>query len=136
LNTVAQLRRTVGPLTVTHSGQLPSAPISFNLKPGVALGDSVNQIQNIKNEMRLPATLSTSFQGTAQAFQSSLQGLWLLLAVAILVIYIVLGVLYENFIHPITILSGLPSAGFGALLTLMLFKTPDDFRKLFKKRWS
>ena len=123
MNTVAQLRRTVGPLTVTHSGQLPSVTISFNLKPGVALGDSVNQIQNIKNEMRLPATLSTSFQGMTQAFQSSLQGLWLLLAVAILVIYIVLGVLYESFIHPITILSGLPSAGFGALLTLMIFKT-------------
>ena len=86
--------------------------------------------------MRLPATLSTSFQWAAQAFHSSLQGLWLLLAVAILVIYIVLGVLYESFIHPITILSGLPSAGFGALLTLMLFKTPDDFRKLFKKRRS
>jgi HAE1 family hydrophobic/amphiphilic exporter-1 len=123
LNTVAQLRRTVGPLTVTHSGQLPSVTISFNLKPGVALGDAVNQIQNIKNEMRMPATLSTNFQGAAQAFQSSLQGLWLLLAVAILVIYIVLGILYESFIHPITILSGLPSAGFGALLTLMLFKT-------------
>jgi len=123
LNTVAQLRRTVGPLTVTHSGQLPSVTISFNLKPGVALGDAVNQIQEIKNEMRMPATLSTNFQGTAQAFQSSLQGLWLLLAVAILVIYIVLGVLYESFIHPITILSGLPSAGFGALLTLMIFKT-------------
>jgi len=117
------LRRTVGPLTVTHSGQLPSVTISFNLKPGVALGDAVNQIQNIKNEMRMPATLSTNFQGAAQAFQSSLQGLWLLLAVAILVIYIVLGILYESFIHPITILSGLPSAGFGALLTLMLFKT-------------
>jgi hydrophobic/amphiphilic exporter-1 (mainly G- bacteria), HAE1 family len=123
LNTVAQLRRTVGPLTVTHSGQLPSVTISFNLKPGVALGDAVNQIQEIKNEMRMPATLSTNFQGTAQAFQSSLQGLWLLLAVAILVIYIVLGVLYESFVHPITILSGLPSAGFGALLTLMIFKT-------------
>jgi hydrophobic/amphiphilic exporter-1 (mainly G- bacteria), HAE1 family len=123
LNTVAQLRRTVGPLTVTHSGQLPSVTLSFNLKPGVALGDAVNEIQNIKNEMRLPVTLSTNFQGAAQAFQSSLQGLWLLLAIAILVIYIVLGVLYESFIHPITILSGLPSAGFGALLTLMLFKT-------------
>ncbi len=123
LNTVAQLRRTVGPLTVTHAGQLPSVTISFNLKPGVALGDAVNQIQDIKNELRMPATLSTNFQGTAQAFQSSLQGLWLLLAVAILVIYLVLGILYESFIHPITILSGLPSAGFGALLTLIIFKT-------------
>jgi HAE1 family hydrophobic/amphiphilic exporter-1 len=123
LNTVARLRRTVGPLTVTHAGQLPSVTVSFNLKPGVALGEAVDQIQNIKNELRMPATLSTSFQGTAQAFQSSTQGLWLLMAVAILVIYIVLGVLYESFIHPITILSGLPSAGFGALLTLMIFKT-------------
>jgi HAE1 family hydrophobic/amphiphilic exporter-1 len=123
LNTVARLRRTVGPLTVTHAGQLPSVTISFNLKPGVALGEAVEQIQNLKNEMRMPATLSTNFQGAAQAFQSSLQGLWLLLAVAILVIYIVLGILYESFIHPITILSGLPSAGFGALLTLMIFKT-------------
>jgi hydrophobic/amphiphilic exporter-1 (mainly G- bacteria), HAE1 family len=123
LNTVAQLRRTVGPLTVTHAGQLPSVTISFNLKPGVALGEAVDQIQNIKNELRMPATLSTNFQGAAQAFQSSTQGLWLLMAVAILVIYIVLGILYESFIHPITILSGLPSAGFGALLTLMIFKT-------------
>lgn len=123
LNTVAQLRRTVGPLTITHSGQLPSVTISFNMKPGVALGDAVNEIQNLKNELRMPATLSTSFQGAAQAFQSSLQGLWLLLAVAILVIYIVLGILYESFIHPLTILSGLPSAGFGALLTLMIFRT-------------
>src|SRR5262249_11842331 len=123
LNTVAQLRRTVGPLTVTHSRQLPPGALSLNLKHGRARGDAVNQIQEIKNEMRMPATLSTNFQGTAQAFQSSLQGLWLLLAVAILVIYIVLGILYESFIHPITILSGLPSAGFGALLTLMIFKT-------------
>jgi HAE1 family hydrophobic/amphiphilic exporter-1 len=123
LNTVARLRRTVGPLTVTHAGQLPSVTISFNLKPGVALGEAVNHIQDLKNELRMPATLSTNFQGAAQAFQSSLQGLWLLLAVAILVIYIVLGILYESFIHPITILSGLPSAGFGALLTLMIFKT-------------
>src|SRR5262249_35255100 len=116
LNTVPQLRRTVGPLTVTHAGQLPSVTLSLKSQPG----DAVNQIQNIKNEMRLPATLSTNFQGTAQAFQSSLQGLWLLLAVAVLVIYIVLGILYESFVHPITILSGLPSAGFGALLTLMI----------------
>jgi HAE1 family hydrophobic/amphiphilic exporter-1 len=123
LNTVARLQRTVGPLTVTHAGQLPSVTLSFNLKPGVALGEAVNRIQDLKNEMRMPATLSTNFQGAAQAFQSSLQGLWLLLAVAILVIYIVLGILYESFIHPITILSGLPSAGFGALLTLMIFKT-------------
>jgi HAE1 family hydrophobic/amphiphilic exporter-1 len=123
LSTVAQLRRTVGPLTVAHSGQLPAVTISFNLKPDVALGDAVNKIQEIKNELRMPDTLSTNFMGAAQAFQSSTQGLWLLLVVAILVIYIVLGILYESFIHPVTILSGLPSAGFGALLTLMIFKT-------------
>ncbi|MBO0800197.1 MAG: efflux RND transporter permease subunit, partial [Blastocatellia bacterium] len=123
LNTVAQLKRTVGPLTVNHAGQLPSVTVSFNLKPGIALGEAVNQIEAIKDEMHMPITLSTSFLGTAQAFQASLQGLWLLLAVAILVIYIVLGILYESFVHPLTILSGLPSAGFGALLTLMFFHT-------------
>jgi HAE1 family hydrophobic/amphiphilic exporter-1 len=123
LNTVAKLTRTVGPLTVTHAGQLPSVTISFNLKPGVSLGEAVQQIQNLATDLRLPATISTSFQGAAQAFQSSTKGLWLLLGVAILVIYIVLGILYESFIHPLTILSGLPSAGFGALVTLLIFKS-------------
>jgi HAE1 family hydrophobic/amphiphilic exporter-1 len=96
--------------------------VSFNLKPGVSLGDAVNQIEEIRR-IDLPATISTSFQGVAQAFQSSLQGLGLLLLMAILVIYMVLGILYESFIHPLTILSGLPSAGFGALLTLLIFHT-------------
>ena len=122
LNAVARLTRGVGPLTVTHLGQLPSVTISFNLKPGIALGDAVAQVQTLQRELRLPATLSTSFQGTAQAFQASLKGLGLLLLVAILVIYLVLGILYESFIHPVTILSGLPSAGVGALLTLLLFR--------------
>ncbi|HTU00195.1 MAG TPA: efflux RND transporter permease subunit, partial [Candidatus Sulfotelmatobacter sp.] len=121
LNTVAQLRRTVGPLTVNHLGQLPAVTISFNLKPGVALGDAVAEIQRLQRDLRLPATLSTSFQGTAQAFQSSLQGLGLLVVAAIVVIYLVLGILYESFIHPLTILAGLPAAGVGAILTLMLF---------------
>ena len=94
--------------------------ISFNLKPGVALGDAVAAVDKLARQM-LPATITTSFQGTAQAFQASMQGLWLLLIMAILVIYLVLGILYESFIHPLTILSGLPSAGVGALLTLMLF---------------
>jgi hydrophobic/amphiphilic exporter-1 (mainly G- bacteria), HAE1 family len=120
LNAVAKLRRTVGPLTINHLGQLPAVTISFNLRPGVALGDAVSAVGKVANEM-LPATISTSFQGTAQAFQSSLSGLGLLLIMAIAVIYLVLGILYESFIHPLTILSGLPSAGFGALLTLMLF---------------
>jgi HAE1 family hydrophobic/amphiphilic exporter-1 len=122
LSAVAKLTRSVGPLTVTHLGQLPSVTISFNLKPGVALGDAVNQIEEFV-KIDLPASISTSFQGFAQAFQSSVQGLGLLLLMAILVIYMVLGILYESFIHPITILSGLPSAGFGALVTLMIFHT-------------
>jgi HAE1 family hydrophobic/amphiphilic exporter-1 len=121
LGTVARLIRTVGPLTVNHLGQLPAVTISFNLQPGVALGDAVARIQEVERELRLPATLSTSFQGTVQAFQRSLQGLGLLLLAAVLVIYLILGILYESFIHPLTILSGLPSAGVGALLTLMLF---------------
>jgi HAE1 family hydrophobic/amphiphilic exporter-1 len=120
LNAVAKIHQGVGPLTVTHSGQLPSVTISFDLKPGVSLGDAVAQVDKVARGM-LPATISTSFQGTAQAFQSSLQGLGLLLILAILVIYMVLGILYESFIHPITILSALPFAGFGAVATLMLF---------------
>ncbi|MFN7945278.1 MAG: multidrug efflux RND transporter permease subunit [Blastocatellia bacterium] len=123
LNEVAKLTRTVGPLTVTHAGQIPSVTISFNLRPGVALGDAIKQVQAIRNDLHLPVTMTTTFQGAAQAFQSSTQGLWLLLGVAVLVIYIVLGILYESFVHPLTILSGLPAAGFGALLTLELFHT-------------
>jgi len=121
LNAVASVTKGVGPLTVNHLGQLSAVTISFNLKPGVSLSDVTGVIQKAARET-LPATISTSFQGSAQAFQSSLSNLGLLLLVAILVIYIVLGILYENFIHPITILSSLPSAGFGALLTLMLFQ--------------
>ncbi|HUI27386.1 MAG TPA: efflux RND transporter permease subunit, partial [Candidatus Kryptonia bacterium] len=122
LDAVASLAESVGPLTVNHAGQLPSVTISFNLRPGASLGDAVDKI-NAAARQALPSTITTSFQGTAQAFESSLAGLWLLLIGAILVIYIVLGILYESFIHPITILSGLPSAGFGALLTLLLFGT-------------
>jgi HAE1 family hydrophobic/amphiphilic exporter-1 len=121
LGTVAKLTRTVGPLTVNHLGQLPAVTISFNLRPGVALGQAVEEIQTVERELRLPATLSTSFQGTVQAFQRSLQGLGILLLAAVLVIYLILGILYESFIHPLTILSGLPSAGVGALLTLLIF---------------
>ena len=120
LGAVAALKPGIGPLTVNHSGQLPSVTISFNLKPGVSIGDAVNQVQATVAGMHLPDTVSTMFQGTAQVFQSSLQGLGLLLLIAVLVIYIVLGILYESLVHPLTILSGLPSAGFGALLTLML----------------
>ena len=120
LNTLATLTRGVGPLTVNHLGQLPAVTISFNLKPGVSLGDAVNIVEKLSHKT-LPQTVSTGFQGAAQAFQSSMKGLWLLLIMALLVIYIVLGILYESFIHPLTILSGLPAAGFGALITLMLF---------------
>ena len=109
-----------GPLSVVHQGQLPAVSISFNLRPGVALGDAVAAVNAVARRT-LPATVQTSFQGTAQAFQSSLQGLGLLLIVAIVVIYMVLGILYESFIHPLTILTALPFAGFGALVTLMLF---------------
>jgi len=120
LNNLATLIRNVGPLTVNHLGQLPAVTVSFNLKPGVALGDAVNVVGKLARAT-LPQTVSTSFQGTAQAFQSSMKGLFLLLIMAILIIYIVLGILYESFIHPLTILSGLPAAAFGALITLMLF---------------
>ncbi len=122
LNTVADLKLQTGPLTVNHSGQLPSVTISFNTKPGVALGQAVGEVEQAMREIRLPATITTSFQGTAQQFQSSVKGLFVLLIMAILVIYMVLGILYESFIHPITILSGLPAAGVGALVTLMIFK--------------
>jgi len=123
LNAVADAVRTTGPLTVNHTGQLPSVTISFNLQPGVALSQAIVEIQRAVADLRVPATLTMGFQGQAQAFQTSLQGMWLLLIMAILVIYIVLGVLYESFIHPLTILSGLPSAGVGALLTLLIFHT-------------
>ena len=121
LDSIAKLTPGLGPLVVTHLGQLPSVTISFNTKPGVSLSDAVAQVEAVQRELRIPATLSATFQGTAQAFQDSLKGQGLLLLITVLVIYLILGVLYESFIHPLTILSGLPSAGVGALLTLMLF---------------
>ncbi|HXH37159.1 MAG TPA: efflux RND transporter permease subunit, partial [Thermoanaerobaculia bacterium] len=120
LDTLTKRVPSFGPLAVNHSGQLPSVTISFNTKPGISLGQAVNEINGVAKQT-LPASVSTSFQGTAQAFQSSLQGLGILLIVAIAVIYMVLGILYESFIHPLTILSALPFAGFGALLTLLVF---------------
>ena len=120
LNTVATISKGVGPLTINHIGQIPAVTISFNLKPGVALGDAVAKVRKMAAQI-IPPTVTASFQGTAQAFESSVTGLGLLLIVAIFVIYIVLGILYESFIHPLTILSGLPSAAFGALLTLYIF---------------
>jgi len=122
LESVARLSTAVGPFQVNHFGQLPSVTVSFNLAPGYALGDAVQHIQGTATQT-LPASIILAFQGTAQAFQDSLRGLGLVLLMAIVVIYIVLGVLYESFTHPITILSGLPAAGLGALLTLTIFKT-------------
>ncbi len=120
LDTVAKLVPSLGPLAVNHLGQLPAVTVSFNLKPGAALGDATKAVEQTANQV-LPVDIQRTFQGTAQAFESSFSGLGLLLVAAILVIYIILGILYESFIHPITILSGLPSAGVGALLTLILF---------------
>jgi HAE1 family hydrophobic/amphiphilic exporter-1 len=121
LDTLAKVHEEIGPQAVNHYGQLPAVTVSFNLKPGASLGDVVSKIQAIAKDT-LPDTISTNFQGAAKAFQNSLGNLWVLLIVAILVVYIVLGILYESYIHPITILSGLPSAGFGALVTLYLFR--------------
>ncbi len=122
LGAMATATTDVGPLSVNHSGQLPSVTISFDTRPGVSLSQAVTQVQRVANQT-LPSSIQTNFAGTAQAFQSSQTGLLFLLILAVLVIYLVLGVLYESFIHPLTILSGLPFAGFGALLTLWVFGT-------------
>ncbi len=121
LDAVAELKTTTGPLTISHVGQLPAATISFNLAPGKSLSDAVAVVERAHEELRPPDTLLGRFQGTAQAFQSSLGGMGLLLLLAVVTIYLVLGVLYESAIHPLTILSGLPAAGLGALLTLVVF---------------
>ena len=120
LESIAEIQRTSGPLTVTHLRQLPSVTLSFNTAPGVSLGDAVEQIHQAVTGL-LPEGVTTTFQGEAAAFQDSLSGLGLLLLMAVVVIYLVLGILYESFIHPLTILSGLPAAGVGALATLLLF---------------
>jgi HAE1 family hydrophobic/amphiphilic exporter-1 len=121
LDAVARFTQNVGPLAVNHTGQLPSVTLSFGLKPGFALGDAVTKVEDLAHKT-LPATIAASFQGEAQAYQASLVGLGVLLALTIFLIYALLGILYESFIHPITILSGLPSAGLGAIAVLMLFK--------------
>ncbi len=121
LSAVTHFVSTVGPLQINHQGQQPAVTISFNLAPGVALGQAVDAISKVERDERLPATIATGFQGTAQVFQDSLRGQGILILAAIFAAYIVLGILYESFIHPITIISGLPSAGIGAILTLMLF---------------
>jgi HAE1 family hydrophobic/amphiphilic exporter-1 len=120
LDTVARFTESIGPKTINHYGQFPAVTISFNLTTGVSLSEAVGKIDRLVEET-LPANMSTNYQGVAQEFQRSLAGLGLLLVFSILVIYIILGILYESFIHPITILSGLPSAGFGALIVLLIF---------------
>ena len=122
IGAVAKLTPALGPLSVSHSGQIPAVTLSFDTKPGTGLSEAVSQIQAAARQT-LSSDISTAFAGTAQAFQASQQGLTLLLLIAVLVIYLVLGILYESFIHPLTILSGLPFAGFGALLTLLIFRT-------------
>jgi HAE1 family hydrophobic/amphiphilic exporter-1 len=122
LSAVTHFVRTVGPLQVNHQGQQPAVTISFNLAPGFSLGQAVDAITKLERDERLPATITTGFQGTAQVFQESLRGQGILILAAIFAAYVVLGILYESFIHPITIISGLPSAGIGAILTLMLFR--------------
>jgi HAE1 family hydrophobic/amphiphilic exporter-1 len=120
IRSVSKLSQNVGPLSVNHLGQLPAVTLSFNTRPGASLGTAVDAVNKVARNT-LPASITTSFQGTAQAFQSSMQGLGVLLIAAMLVIYVVLGILYESFIHPLTILSALPFAGFGALVTLLIF---------------
>jgi HAE1 family hydrophobic/amphiphilic exporter-1 len=122
LDTIAQVLRTAAPLSVNHQGQLPAVTISFNLSPGVALGTAVEAIHQLEEKLGIPATLTTNFQGTAKVFTDSLKGQTALLLLSLLFIYAILGMLYESFVHPITILSGLPSAGLGAILTLILFR--------------
>jgi hydrophobic/amphiphilic exporter-1 (mainly G- bacteria), HAE1 family len=121
LDTLAKVTQVIGPQTVNHYGQLSAVTLSFGLAPGTSLGDVLSQVRQVAEET-LPSTVSGAFQGAAKAFQSSLSNLTVLLVIAILVVYIVLGILYESYIHPLTILSGLPSAGFGALVTLLVFR--------------
>src|SRR6266404_3711883 len=124
LDAVVKIERGSSTLTVNHLGQLPAVTVSFNLPPGVALGQAAASLKQVERDIEMPASVQTSFQGTAQAFQQSTRGLGVLLALAILVVYIVLGILYENFFHPLTILSGLPSAGMGALIALEIAGLP------------
>ncbi|MBI1397013.1 MAG: MMPL family transporter [Betaproteobacteria bacterium] len=121
LSALGTMKPTVGPLVISHLGQLPSVTVSFNLAPGMALSQGVAAVRELMSDLRAPPTLNATFQGSAQAFESSLRGMGLLLLIAVFVIYLVLGILYESFVHPLTILSGLPAAGLGALVSLKLF---------------
>ncbi|MEQ8195646.1 MAG: efflux RND transporter permease subunit, partial [Rhodospirillales bacterium] len=124
LESVATLKLAVGPHMINHQGQLPSVTIAFNLAPDVALSTAIDSIRRLESRLQVPDTMATNFQGTAKAFESSLKGMGILIVMAILVVYLLLGILYESFLHPLTILSGLPSAGVGALLALMIFNVP------------
>ncbi len=124
ITAVTKISNSTSPLAVNHFGQLPAVTISFSLPPGIALSDAVTKLNGVEAQIGLPASVQGSFQGTAKAFQDSTRGMGLLLFGAVVVVYIVLGILYESFIHPLTILSGLPSAAVGALITLWLFKEP------------
>jgi HAE1 family hydrophobic/amphiphilic exporter-1 len=124
LTSVTKITSSTMPLSVNHQGQLPAVTISFDLAPGYALSDAVSTIGRVQRQLAMPATIQTSFQGTAQAFEESTRGSGILLIAALMVVYIILGILYESFIHPLTILSGLPSAAVGALITLWLFGVP------------
>src|SRR5690348_16831673 len=121
LSAVARFDKSVGPATISHLGQVPAVTLSFNLAPGVSLSQAVERIDAAVAKLKMPDTITGVFQGTAQAFQSSIAGMGILLSLAVFVFYLVRGILYESFIHPLTVLSGLPTAAFGALLTLMLF---------------
>ena len=120
LSAIARIESSTVPLAVNHQGQFPAVTVSFNLAPDVALGDAVRAIDEAKKELGMPMSIQSGFEGTARAFQSSLRNEWILIVAALVTVYIVLGVLYESYIHPITILSTLPSAGVGALLALMI----------------
>ncbi len=126
LAAVTTLNQTVAPLSVNHIGQLPAVNFQFNTKPGVSLSQATKAVDEAAHQIGLPDTVTFSYQGTAAAFQNSLKGLGVLLLIAVVVIYLVLGILYESFIHPITILSGLPAAGLGALITLMIFRRRSE----------
>jgi HAE1 family hydrophobic/amphiphilic exporter-1 len=121
VGSIAKVVRTTGPLSVNQVGQLPAVTVSFNLPGGVSLGQAVNRLDDIKASIEMPQTITSSFSGDAQIFQQSLANEGVLLIAAVVTIYIVLGILYESFIHPLTILTGLPAAGLGALLTLKVF---------------
>jgi len=126
LSQFATITSTVAPIAINHQGQFPSVTLSFNLSPNVSIGEAVTAIQQAAKELHLPPSIATSFQGSAQAFQNSLSSTPILILAALIAVYIILGMLYESTIHPITIISTLPSAGLGALLTLMLFGMPLD----------